>query len=531
MGKKKTLTIVAVLILLAISAGCSGKAATEQERIKVARGDIVQSVNADGELSLPQQRKLSFGVNGKIDVVNVEDGAKVAKGQVLAKLETASFERAVSTAQLAVKSAEADRQQAEAGLRAAQADLKQAEYAVKVAQADQQQAENGVKTAEANVQLADYGVKTAVANKEQATDNFRKITYPYTYSTFVFDIPAAVDYLNATERQLAEARKGLQSGLTADQYLQANRQMQDAQDSLANARLRLDRGQGADIFSSGILTVKDYWTLRDAQLQMDKAQLALDTANGTLDIARLNVDAAKSAYLKAQLGAQSAAAAVDKAQAGVRTAEGVLGKAQVAVDVAKNNLDTAKESLDDATITAPFDGVVAKVDIKAGDILTPVDYTRTIFELIDPRRMEFTIKVDEIDIPGVAQGQEAAVSVDALPGAKLKGRVTFVSPLPVIQGGVVQYEVKIGFDVPEGSPLKAGMSSNATIATGQRSNVLLVPSRAITRNKAGKATVKLVVSGQAQERVVQTGVSNSADTEILSGLNEGDTILVERQAK
>lgn len=520
------LSIGAVVLLT----GCAGSAPA-QEAVKVARGDIVQTVSADGELSLPQQRKLSFSVSGKIDSISVEEGAKVTKGQALARLEVASLERAVSSAQLAVKSAEADRDQAEAGLRSSQADLKQAEIAVQSAKADQDQYDNSVKTAEANLRQAEYALKTAEANKDIATDSFRKITYPYTYSTFTLDIPEAVAQLGEAERLFKEASRGQQPGLTTEEYAAAARKTQEALDSLSKARQRLDRGQGADVFASGLLTVRDYWTLREAQLGMEKAQLGVDTAKGTIDMARLGVDNARNAALKARLGSQASTVALDKARAGVRNAEVLLDKTRVGVDVATNNFNNARQTLADATITAPFDGIIARVSVKTGDVLTVADYTRTIFELIDPRRMEFTIKVDEIDIPGVALGQDAIVSVDAMPGEKLKGKVAFVSPLPVVEGGVVQYQVKIGFDVPEGSPLKAGMSSSASIATSQRQGVLLVPTRAISRAKAGKPTVKLSANGQAEERAVTTGVSNAAETEVTSGLNEGDVVLVDRSIK
>ncbi len=108
MRKKIGLSIVGMVLIAIVGlTGCgTQKAAVEQEKVKVARGDIVQSVNADGELSLLQQRKLTFGVDGKIDVVNVEEGARVTKGQLLAKLDTTSLDRAVKAAELAVKADE-----------------------------------------------------------------------------------------------------------------------------------------------------------------------------------------------------------------------------------------------------------------------------------------------------------------------------------------------------------------------------------------------------------------------------------------
>jgi HlyD family secretion protein len=75
------------------------------------------------------------------------------------------------------------------------------------------------------------------------------------------------------------------------------------------------------------------------------------------------------------------------------------------------------------------------------------------------------------------------------------------------------------------------MSARGDAVTNRRSDVLLVPTRAITPDKSGKPTVKLTANGQLQQVAVATGVSNCSDTEVISGLNEGDTIIIERQGK
>ena len=442
-------SILVLVLMIAISlVACTGQQTViEQEKIKVTRGNIVQSVNADGELSLPQQRKLGFGITGTIDQVNVEEGDKVTKGQVLAQLEIAPLERPVKTAELAIKSAEVDLKQAEDGVKAATIDL------------------------------------------EQATDNYRKITYPYTYSTFVFDVPQALDFISNAERQIGDAQKGLQAGLTTDQYNEIARQLKQARDNLTDARQQLARGQGADVFSNQVLPVKDFWTLRTAQLNMEKAQSAIDNATNT------------------------------------------VSKARLAIDKARYDLETAQDMRDKTVIKAPFDGVIAKAYVKAGDSLSSVDFNKTIFEIIDPKHMELTIKVDEIDIPSIKPGQEAIINIDALPTFKPRGKVSSISPLPRVEGGVVLYDVKISFDVPEDPAPRTGMSSSADIVISQRNNALLVPNRAIIQDKTGKFMVKLLVNGQAQQKTVETGISSNFDTEIVSGLNEGDTIVIERQVK
>ncbi|GAI42197.1 unnamed protein product, partial [marine sediment metagenome] len=128
--------------------------------------------------------------------------------------------------------------------------------------------------------------------------------------------------------------------------------------------------------------------------------------------------------------------------------------------------------LEEATIIAPFDGTVANIGAKEGEFLSPAAYTgTTIVELVDPRHMELTARVDELDVVKVKTGQKVMISVDAMPGAKLEGLVTFISPVAREPGVVLfededeekEYEVKINFNIPENSPIRAGMSATAEI--------------------------------------------------------------------
>ncbi len=146
---------------------------------------------------------------------------------------------------------------------------------------------------------------------------------------------------------------------------------------------------------------------------------------------------------------------------------------EMRVEAAEQSLEQAQKQLDEATITAPFDGTVYKVGAKEGEFLSPAAYTgRTIVEIIDLRHMELVVRVDELDIAKVKTGQKVMISVDGVPEAKLEGWVTFISPVASEPVGVVlfedddeveSYEVKIDFDIPEDLPIRAGMSATAEI--------------------------------------------------------------------
>lgn len=189
---------------------------------------------------------------------------------------------------------------------------------------------------------------------------------------------------------------------------------------------------------------------------------------------------------------------------------------------AEEAVDEAQKQLDEATLSAPFRGVVTSVDVIEGEA---VSATTTIVHLIDLATMELTVALDEIDIPSVKPGQRTIIELDALPALNLEGRVSSIGPLPTVESGVVLYEVEIGFDVPWNSGLRFGMSATADIIISERTDVLLVPDRATHQDSQGNPIVYVMVDEQIEERSVVIGMSDGYQTEIVSGLEEGEIVV------
>jgi len=456
--------ILALAFLMAFSLTACGGQQDEilQELVEVTRGDILMNVTGDGNLSLPKHRKLTFDTIGEITGINVTDGDRVSKGTVLAKLDTTSLDRDITTAELAIAAAKL-----------------------------------AVTSAGVDLKLTDDAIASAKIDLEQSIDNLRKITYPYTYSTFVLDVPEALVDIKDAERRVTEAREKLAIGLDAENYWAIRQQLKDALDDLVDAKERLLRGTGEDVFEQQLLAVRDFWTLRTAELAVAKSESALTQAVDNRDKVKLALEKAKNDVVNAQ-----------------------------------NNLDKARDELKKAIIVAPFDGTIAKVEAKEGDSLSAFNYaSETIIEIIDLTKIELRVELDEIDVPIVKPGQKAIIELDALPDLELEGKVDFIFPLSREEAGVILYEIKVSFQAPAGSALKSGMSASADIVIDERSDILLVPSRAITKNSSGKPVAKVMVNEEIQEKEVETGLSDSFQTEIISGLSEGETVVIERKAK
>ncbi|MFC1938754.1 efflux RND transporter periplasmic adaptor subunit [Chloroflexota bacterium] len=209
----------------------------------------------------------------------------------------------------------------------------------------------------------------------------------------------------------------------------------------------------------------------------------------------------------------------------------ILKKQVVAAEQA---LEEAQSALEWENIVAPFTGVVSSVSVEEGDIIPAPGISQVkIIHLIDTSNMELVVELDEIDVPGVSRRQRVIISVDALPDALLEGRVVSISTLPKVEAGVVSYEVKVGFDVPQGSNLRVGMSTTADIVLSDRTNALLIPDRAIRYDPQSGPVVQVMVTRETEgireieERSVVIGLSDGFQTEIISGLWEGEMLVIE----
>lgn len=277
------------------------------------------------------------------------------------------------------------------------------------------------------------------------------------------------------------------------------------------------------------------------QEQLDYAQARLDAAESTLDaminsydteevaIAKLQVEAAVMAEAQAQKNLDELIEDITIMELQLEAAKASVEQARESTALGRESLDQAQKQLDEAIITAPIAGVVASLSAEEGDIIpSPTMSPQPVIYLIDPTGLELVVEIDEIDVPEVKLGQEVIIELDALPDTEFKGVVTIIYPLATEVGGVVLYDVKIELDVPEDSGIKVGMSASADIILANRSNVLLVPDRAITEDGEGRTMVKVMVNEQIEERLVEIGISDGFDTEIINGLREGEMVLIER---
>jgi len=293
-----------------------------------------------------------------------------------------------------------------------------------------------------------------------------------------------------------------------------------AQLTLATAEYNLDKTQ--QVYAQPDLTTARA-AVTNARSYLNYVQLQLDEANSPEQ-----VDYWRNEVYQAEVNLAAAEQRLEEMQAGGESAEVSLRRLEVAA--AREALEQAQKDLAEATITAPFDGIVGAVYVDEGDIIPPPTMAPTVaIYFITPTSLELEAEVDEIDIPDVEVGQSAVIEVDAIADELFEGTVTSISPVPKIDVGLVLYEVTVSLTIPADAGVKVGMSATADIMIDNSEDTLLVPERAVGFDDQGNTVVWVSVDGELEQRVVVTGISDGLKTEILEGLSEGDMVAVEKR--
>jgi HlyD family secretion protein len=243
-------------------------------------------------------------------------------------------------------------------------------------------------------------------------------------------------------------------------------------------------------------------------------------------IAKALLEDTEKAYQMA-LNKQSSAAR----SLAVTRAEIARAKAQVAQ--ASAMLERAEEDLRNSTITSPIDGLVLSRNVEVGNAVSSIlvlgSQATLLFTLGDVSDVFVRGKVDQADIGKVYLGQPARIVVESFRDRKFEGKVYKISPLGVEKENVTTFEVQVSIRNP-GRELKANMSANAEILLEEKQNVLLVPEAAVLYDKERKASVEIPdpAAEKGRKKVpVKLGISNGVKTELASGLNEGQKVILQ----
>jgi HlyD family secretion protein len=278
----------------------------------------------------------------------------------------------------------------------------------------------------------------------------------------------------------------------------------------------------------------------EANIEQDKVNAAapdLPMYKATLDrnlemqklgiVSRQALDDTNKDYLAALTRRDSA-----QAQISVDTAR--LKQARAQVLQADASLKQLEEQLSYTTIVAPMDGEILSRDVEVGAAVSSILVLGSTATLVmtegDTSEVYVQGKVDEADIAHVYMGQPARIKVESFRDRLFNGKVTKISPMGVEKDNVTTFEVRVSIN-NAGGELKANMTANAEIMLDEHKGVLTVPESAISYDKDKNASVDVPDKSKkdgTRKVAVKVGLSNGSVTEILSGIKEGDQVVLQQ---
>jgi RND family efflux transporter MFP subunit len=256
----------------------------------------------------------------------------------------------------------------------------------------------------------------------------------------------------------------------------------------------------------------------DAQLSVARKQLALTEVRRAEDAAQERTALAKaSVALRVAECARELEKATHADRLELLTA--TLAKTEAV-------LDNARVRLSYATIRAPISGVVGSVSTQEGETVAAGLLAPTFVTITDLRRLQVDAFVDEVDIGKVRVGQKAVFLVDAFPDREFEGEVVAIYPKAVIQENVVNYDVVVDITTAYEGLLRPEMTANVTIFLEARKGVLAVPVRAVRRER-GRNILYVLADGRPEPRPVKLGWREGPWVQVVHGVGEGQTVLLE----
>jgi HlyD family secretion protein len=503
---------------------CSGGQTAAPAFDTVTRGTVSTGVTASGALAAKTSEQLGFAQGGKLTSVNVKVGQKVQAGDVLATIDSKAARETLKQAQ-----ANVDAQAAALGnasdnpaIQSAASTLAQARHVVLESK---QQA--------AATQDADSSAISR-AKKQKSSDQNAKDDA----DDAVGDAQNACDDAQSTARKAAAAAQAAAADPT---NTSAATVAAAAASSAATSATSACGGVGSA--EAAVTGAKQRLTADQTAIDAAEQRKRVDDASG--DLAQANAE-------------QGVVSARNAYNAAVASRPHTLDQQQALVDAAQAQADAAQKTVDDATLKAPVAGTVSAVNGNKGEYVTASTGTSALAPgskaaipgasgagaasaggAASPTRpggtqlivlsgldqLQVVLPFEESDASQIKAGQTVDVQLDAVPDLDAKGTVASVSPSATPIAGVVSYYATVNLDSRDPRE-RDGQTARATVLTSERTDVLTVPNSAVRQQGGASTVVVYEPSGDQRTVSFEAGLVGPDRTEVLSGLNEGDRVVV-----
>jgi HlyD family secretion protein len=509
-NKKKSifLGIIILLIIYYTYSSLSGSTTQNQYYLgTVKTGNIYSTVTGTGQISTSNQIDLKSKVTAEVINIPVKEGDEVKAGQTIIQLDSRNAEIALQSARLAyqklVKPADT-------------VTLLQTQNALESAKDANKKAYGDGYTSVVSTFIDSPTIMNGLDSMLNGGGGFLSDEKTYSTTESQFRNNAKISYIRAKTRYdiVLETYKKLNTNTPKDDvekivnesYLVAK----DIAQALKDAKSAADylKQNGSSQNQSGASTAISDLISWSSTITTDLNSLT--NAKDDISSTKLDLNEKNEALLKLERGADT-------------------------LDIQTEALNLRQKEYDyqNYFVKAPFDGIVAKINVKKGDTASGAVVTFTTKNQIA------TVSLNEVDAAKVSVGQKVKLSFDAINDLFIDGIVTKIDLVGTMNQGVVTYGVEITLDNQD-PRIKPGMSVSAEIITNTKENVLTIPNSAIktkgkvsyveTFDKQYPATTKggspVISSTLPRQQNIEIGITNDTETEVLSGLKLDDIIVI-----
>jgi len=572
--KNKSLTIVIIIIVISLFSfyflKSSAITSTQYVLGKVTRGDLVVSVSGSGQVStlsevdLKPQTTGQTQTLGQIVSVKVQNGDIVKAGQVIAILDGKTTLQSLNQAKANLESAQANYDKLING----------------PTSSDLQSLTSSLQNSSLSVQNYKQNILIKLKNAYTSASNAVYInTDPLFNNPMTSGAHLSVSGVSFTNQQIqANADSGrVNIGVILQSWKQELDSVSTSSDLVSSINSALSKLNVMRSYFDDMTSLFASYSVSSGP----SGQSSVDSNKSIYSSARSNIDSSISDLISTLQGYQGAINSLAQTQQSYDFK--IAPPAESDVIVAKSQLDNAKASYTTAEqnyvsriITAPFDGQVGGLTAQVGQQISSSD---SLGKLITPSKV-VNVTLNEVDAAKVKKDDSATITFDALPNISLVGHISFVDPLGTVSQGVVSYAVQIVMD-EQNNQIKTGMTAIVNITTDLHSAVLMIPSSAITikgnrkfvmvpdsattsadtskqnsfltstfsngttltstrrfrnasstfafgqnHSQSGSSSNMGFVQSTIHQVEITTGISNDTSTEVLSGLSEGEEIVV-----
>jgi HlyD family secretion protein len=531
----------------------TGTAITKYVVEKATTGTVIASVSGSGQMQALTTVGVKPQVTESVTGISVKVGDQVTAGQLLVTLDTTNEARALTQAKLSLQSAELSLSKltevpATTTLLQDQNAVTQAEQNVASASStlekDYQSGFDSVSGAFVDFQTIMAGLKSFVTGNDISkaqTDPDAYISFMPSYLTV-----AALPYRDAVMASYAAAALAYQQNL-ADYYAASRSSDPATLDALFS-----ETYSTAQTVSESVKSIKDllnyvvnnYATNGGPQLPaitntfQTNMNGYTNTVNGDVSSLASTVNTMsndKTNLTNTELSLGQASSSLATLLAGPDPLD--IQSSQLSIEQQELSLQTAQTNLDDCYVRAPVSGIVSAIAAVVGE-----DVPSPAVTIVGQNQVA-EVTLNEIDAAKVTVGDKATMTFDAVSGLSIAGQVVELDPVGTVSQGVVDYNAQVALAEPS-DQVKPGMSVTANIVTQADQNVITVPNAAITT--AGGSSYVMepsapltdaeiasssaggIVLAEAPRMVpVTLGISNDTETEVVSGVQVGDQIIVQ----